>query len=72
MLLFSILVIQMKTPHFINVNQSFFNQAIRTILMSDSPSTVFEFKYKTFEVNSILENYNERFYCWFVELNFQK
>ncbi|CBY10637.1 unnamed protein product [Oikopleura dioica] len=63
MLLCSILVIQMKTPHFINVNQSFFNQAIRTILMSDSPSTVFEFKYKTFKVNSIPENYNERFYC---------
>ena len=63
-----ILVIQIKNFENNDVNQSFFDQAVKNTLMRDDPtqSAIFEFEYKAFEINSVLEKYKEFFYCWFV------
>ena len=55
----------MKTPENSDVNESFLNEAIHDVLMQDGKSVIFEFEFKAFEVNSVSEENEYFFPCWY-------
>ena len=55
-----------KTPWKNQPDKSFFKRAVENNLLNNTPTSVFEFEYKSFEVKSVLQEFKEYFYCWFV------
>ena len=55
----------MKTPINGDVNDSFYNQAVQNLLMQHGKSVIFEFEFKAFEINSVSENNEDFFPCWY-------
>ena len=64
--------IYMKTPANSDVSGSFFNEGIQNLLMHYGNSVIFDFEYRAFEVNSVSEENEEIFPCWYCYFPFSR
>ena len=62
----------MKTPANSDVNGSFFNEGIQNLLMHYGNSVIFDFEFRAFEVNSVSEENEESFPCWYCYFPFSR